>query len=247
MPVENQSTFQAILKTMFQIRLPMLASIILLSGCASAKNPNDPLEPLNRGIYKFNDSVDKAIIKPVAQGYSAVMPTVGQVMVSNFFSNLDDVVVTVNDLLQLKLKQGFSDSVRFFVNSTVGVLGLIDVASRGGLKKHNEDFGQTLGKWGVGNGAYIVLPILGPSTIRDGVGLYADGYTSPTYQIPHMRTRNQAYLTKGLSTRAALLDQEEVMDEAMIDRYEFVRDTYLLYRKNLVYDGNPPRARYEDE
>jgi phospholipid-binding lipoprotein MlaA len=239
--------FRAKLRKMGKIRLPLLISITLLAGCSSAHNPNDPLEPLNRGIYKFNDAIDKAVIKPVAQGYSTAMPSVGKVMVSNFFSNLDDVVVTANDLLQFKLKQGFSDGVRFFVNSTIGVLGLVDVASRGGLKKHNEDFGQTMGKWGIGNGAYIVLPILGPSTIRDGIGLYADGYASPTYQIPHMRTRNQAYLTKGISTRAALLDQEKVMDEAIIDPYEFYRDSYLLYRKNLVYDGNPPRARYDDD
>jgi phospholipid-binding lipoprotein MlaA len=232
---------------MGKIRLPLLISITLLAGCSSARNPNDPLEPLNRGIYKFNDTVDKAVIKPVAQGYSAAMPTVGKTMVSNFFSNLDDVVVTANDLLQLKLTQAFSDGMRFFVNSTVGVLGLIDVAATGGLKKHNEDFGQTMGKWGVGNGAYLVLPILGPSTIRDSIGLYADGFTSPTYQIPNMRTRNQTYLVKGTSARAALLDQEKVMDEAIIDRYEFFRDTYLLYRKNLVYDGNPPRARYDDD
>jgi phospholipid-binding lipoprotein MlaA len=243
----NHFAFQTILKPIGNIRLLLLIPVMLLAGCSSARNPNDPLEPLNRGIYKFNDSIDKAVIKPVAQGYSAVMPVVGKTMVSNFFSNLDDVVVTANDLLQFKLEQAFSDGTRFLVNSTVGVLGLIDVASTGGLKKHNEDFGQTLGKWGVGNGAYLVLPILGPSTIRDGVGLYADGYTSPTYQIQHMRTRNQTYLAKGVSRRAELLDQEKVLDEAMIDRYEFLRDTYLLYRKNLVYDGNPPRARYDDD
>lgn len=224
----------------------LLISPIFLTGCAGAHNPSDPLEPLNRGIYRFNDTVDKAVIKPVAQGYSAVMPTVGKIMVSNFFSNLDDVVVTANDLLQFKLVQGFSDGMRVFVNSTIGVFGLIDVASTGDLKKHNEDFGQTLGKWGVGNGPYLVLPILGSSTLRDGTGLYVDGYTSPTYQIKHMRTRNQAYLTRGISLRARLLDQEKVLQEAMLDPYEFTRDSYLLYRKNLVYDGNPPRTRYDD-
>jgi phospholipid-binding lipoprotein MlaA len=219
---------------------------LLLTGCAGAHNPNDPLEPLNRGIYRFNDTIDKAVIKPVAQGYSAVMPSVGKTMVSNFFSNLDDVVVTANDLLQFKLVQGFSDGMRVFVNTTIGVFGLIDVASTGELKKHNEDFGQTLGKWGVGNGPYLVLPILGPSTLRDSAGLYVDGYPSPMYQIKHMRTRNQAYLTRGINRRAELLDQEKVLREAMLDPYEFTRDSYLLYRKNLVYDGNPPRTRYDD-
>ena len=224
----------------------LLISPMLLIGCAGAHNPNDPLEPLNRGIYRFNDTVDKAVIKPVAQGYSAVMPAVGKTMVSNFFSNLDDVVVTANDLLQFKLVQGFSDGMRVFVNTTIGVFGLIDVASTGELKKHNEDFGQTLGKWGVGNGPYLVLPILGPSTLRDSAGLYVDGYPSPVYQIKHMRTRNQAYLGRGLNLRAELLDQEKVLREAMLDPYEFTRDSYLLYRKNLVYDGNPPRTRYDD-
>ncbi len=224
----------------------LLISPMLLIGCAGAHNPNDPLEPLNRGIYRFNDTVDKAVIKPVAQGYSAVMPAVGKTMVSNFFSNLDDVVVTANDLLQFKLVQGFSDGMRVFVNTTIGVFGLIDVASTGELKKHNEDFGQTLGKWGVGNGPYLVLPILGPSTLRDSAGLYVDGYSSPVYQIKHMRTRNQAYLARGTNLRAELLDQEKVLREAMLDPYEFTRDSYLLYRKNLVYDGNPPRTRYDD-
>ncbi len=229
------------------LRLSLLSGFLFLAGCAGAHNPNDPLEPLNRGIYKFNDTLDKAVLKPVAKGYVAVMPTFARIMVSNFFSNLDDVVVTANDLLQFKLRQGFSDGMRVFVNTTIGFFGLIDVASNGSLKKHNEDFGQTLGKWGIGNGPYLVLPILGPSTLRDSVGLYADGYTSPLYQIPDMRVRNQAYITKGVSVRAGLMDQEKVLDEAMIDPYEFTRDSYLQYRKNLVYDGNPPRIRYDDE
>ncbi len=231
------------------LRLIIVLAAVALTGCAStrANNPADPLEPINRTIYKFNDTVDKAVIKPVAQGYKAVMPTAGQIMVSNFFSNLDDVVVTANDLLQFKLEQGFSDGMRFFVNSTIGVFGLIDVASPGGLKKHNEDFGQTLGKWGVGNGPYLVLPILGPSTLRDSAGLYTDSYISPTYQIKDVPTRNQTYMAYGINRRAELLDQEEILTEAMVDPYEFRRDTYLLYRKNLVYDGNPPRRRYDDE
>ena len=231
------------------IRTIIVLTAVALAGCASthAYNPSDPLESVNRSVYKFNDSIDKAIIKPVARGYKAVMPTVGQVMVSNFFSNLDDVVVTVNDLLQFKLVQGFSDGMRFFVNSTIGVFGLIDVASMGDLKKHNEDFGVTLGKWGVGNGPYLVLPILGPSTLRDSVGLYADGYSSPLYQLQDMRTRNQVYLTRGINRRAEILDQEKVLNEAMIEPYEFIRDAYLLHRLSQVHDGSPPRQRYDDE
>ena len=234
---------------MNSIRTIIVITAVALTGCAStsASNPADPLEPINRGIYKFNDSVDKAVIKPVALGYKAVMPTAGRIMVSNFFSNLDDVVVTANDLLQFKLVQGFSDGMRFIVNTTIGVFGLIDVASTGGLKKHNEDFGQTLGKWGVGNGPYVVLPILGPSTLRDSIGLYADGYTSPMYRMENMRARNQVYLTRGINRRTELLDQEKVLNEAMIDPYTFMRDAYLLHRLSQVYDGNPPRPRYDDE
>ena len=225
----------------------LLAGSLFVTGCAGAHNPDDPLEPLNRGIYKFNDKLDKAVLKPVAKGYTAVMPTFARIMVSNFFSNLDDVVVTANDLLQFKLVQGFSDGMRFFVNSTVGVLGLIDVASVGNLKKHNEDFGQTLGKWGIGNGPYLVLPLFGPSTLRDSAGLYVDSYASPIYQIKNIPARNQTYIARGITLRAGLLDQEKVLDEAMIDPYEFTRDSYLQYRKNLVYDGNPPAIRYDDE
>ncbi|MGA9666500.1 MAG: VacJ family lipoprotein [Gallionella sp.] len=229
------------------VSIILLALTLLFTGCAGARNPDDPLEPLNRGIYKFNNALDKAVIKPVAKGYVAVMPTFGQIMVSNLFSNIDDFAVTANDLLQLKLVQGFSDGMRVLVNTTIGFFGLIDVASAGDLKKHNEDFGQTLGKWGIGPGPYLVLPILGPSTLRDSAGLYVDVLVEPTYQIKDMSTRNQVYFVQLIDRRAGLLDQEKVMEEGAIDRYEFVRDIYLLHRRSLVYDGNPPRTRYDDE
>lgn len=230
------------------IRILLALAAIALTGCASstrANNPADPLESFNRSVYQFNDTVDKAIAKPVAQGYNAVMPEPGKIMVSNFFSNLDDVIVTANDLLQLKFAQAASDGSRFVFNTTFGVFGLLDVTSR--LEKHNEDFGQTLGYWGVGSGPYIVLPILGPSTVRDGAGLYVDSRPSKLRHVSHMRTRNQLYLTKAVNRRAQLLDQEKVLDEAVIDRYEFIRDAYLLRRQSLVYDGNPPREYDEEE
>ncbi len=225
----------------------IMITAVALAGCASSRpsNPADPFEPVNRSIYKFNDTVDKAVIKPVARGYKAAIPSVGRTMISNFFSNLDDIDVTANDLLQFKLVQGFSDGTRFVVNSTLGVFGLIDVASAGGLKKHDQDFGQTMGKWGIGNGPYLVLPILGPSTLRDSIGLYGDGYASPMYQMSNMRARNQAYMLRGINRRSELLDQEKILDEAMIDPYEFMRDTYLLHRKSQIYDGNPPRPKYD--
>lgn len=227
-------------------RIFLTLMVAALTGCASphAKNPADPLESFNRGVYQFNDTVDKAISKPIAQGYKAAMPVPGQIMVSNFFSNLDDVIITFNDLLQFKFAQTASDGARFLFNSTFGVFGLFDVAHR--LEKHNEDFGQTLGYWGVGNGPYIVLPILGPSTLRDGVGLYADSRPGKLRRIDYIRTRNQLYLAKAVNRRAQLLDQEKVLDEAALDRYEFIREAYLLRRQSLVYDGNPPRREYED-
>ena len=226
-------------------RIFLTLTVIALAGCASpqVKNPADPLESFNRGVYQFNDTVDRAIAKPVAQGYNAVMPLPGKIMVSNFFSNLDDVIITANDLLQFKFAQAASDGARFLFNSTFGVFGLFDVAHR--LEKHNEDFGQTLGYWGIGSGAYLVLPILGPSSVRDGVGLYMDSRPSRLRHVDHIRTRNQLYLTKAVNRRAQLLDQEKVLDTAALDRYEFIRDAYLLRRQSLVYDGDPPREKYD--
>lgn len=232
---------------MYAIRIMLALAAVALTGCASthANNPADPLESFNRGVYQFNDTLDKAIAKPVAKGYSTVMPEPGKILVTNFFSNLDDVIVTANDLLQLKLAQAASDGSRFVFNTTFGVFGLLNVTSR--LEKHDEDFGQTLGYWGIGPGPYIVLPILGPSTLRDGVGLYVDSRPSKLRRVNHMRTRNQLYLTKAVNRRAQLLEQEKVLDEAVIDRYEFIRDAYLLHRQSQVYDGNPPREKYEEE
>jgi phospholipid-binding lipoprotein MlaA len=233
---------------MIPTRLVTTLAVIALTGCAAphAKNPADPFEGFNRGVYKFNDTVDKAIAKPIAQGYNKVMPDLGKTMVTNFFSNLNDVVVTANDLLQFKFIQALSDGMRVLVNSTVGVAGLIDVASMH-LEKHNEDFGQTLGYWGVGSGPYLMLPILGPSSVRDGIGDLGDGQVSPVSNTYPIRTRNQMYLTRGISRRADLLSAENVMDGAILDRYSFIRDAYLQRRQSLVCDGKLPHDSYEDE
>ncbi len=233
---------------MIPTRLVTTLAFIALTGCAAphAKNPADPFEGFNRGVYQFNDTVDKAIAKPVAQGYNKVMPELGKTMVTNFFSNLNDVVVTANDVLQFKFIQALSDGMRVLVNSTVGVAGLIDVASMN-LEKHNEDFGQTLGYWGVGSGPYLMLPILGPSSVRDGIGDLGDGQVSPVSNTYPIRTRNQMYLTRGISRRADLLSAENVMDGAILDRYSFIRDAYLQRRQSLVCDGKLPHDSYEDE
>ena len=229
-------------------RRSLLLASLALGGCASSHhNPEDPFEPFNRGVYQFNETVDKAIVKPAAKGYNAVMPVPGKVMVSNFFSNLDDVIVTLNDLLQFKVVRAVSDGGRILVNTTIGLYGLVDVASRVGLEKHHEDFGQTMGYWGIGSGPYLMLPLLGPSSVRDGVGLYADSRAGVLRRVSQVDTRNQLYATSLLSKRASLLEQEKVLDEAMIDRYSFIRDAYLQRRKSLIYDGSPPREKFDDD
>ena len=232
------------------MRMSMLLISLLLTGCGTLNISNytqqkDPFEKFNRGVYAFNDTVDRAVIKPVAQGYSTITPNPVKTMVNNFFSNLDDVVVTANDLLQFKFKQAASDGARVVFNSTFGLLGLINVTDR--LEKHNEDFGQTLGYWGMPSGPYLMLPVLGPSSIRDGTGRYADGFVSVIANTRHVPTRNSAWAAEGLNTRAGLLEQEKVLDEAVIDRYSFIRDAYLMRRQSLVYDGNPPRQKFDDD
>ncbi len=230
----------------------------LLTGCATLDDqstPGDPLESYNRAVYKFNDGIDRYVLKPVAKGYDNVTPDPVQKGISNFFSNLDDIFVIANDLLQLKFRQFASDTARFVINSTLGLGGLIDWASDMGLKKHQEDFGQTLGYWGVPAGPYFMVPFVGPSTIRDVSGEYVDisqfsviwnelheGYPRVT------RDASAAWGLKGLKTidqRAALLKAEKVLDEAALDRYSFIRDFYLQRRLNLVHDGNPPQPEPE--
>lgn len=222
-------------------------SAVTLTGCAThPANPADPFESFNRGVYRFNDTLDKTVAKPAAIGYDKVMPELGKTMISNFFSNLDDVLVTANDLLQFKFAQGLSDGMRVLVNSTVGVGGLIDVASMN-LEKHNEDFGQTLGYWGIGSGPYLMLPILGPSSIRDGLGDLADSQISVLGRTYPVHVRNKLYLTRAVNRRAQLLSGENVMEGAIIDRYSFIRDAYLQRRVSLVYDGNPPQDTSLDD
>lgn len=231
------------LKKKFTVTLALCA--LLLGGCATNGDPRDPLEPLNRGIYQFNDAVDRGVMKPVAKGYKAVLPQPVRTGVGNFFSNLDDVVVLLNDLLQFKFGQAASDFSRLVWNTSVGVLGLIDVATPMDLPKHNEDFGQTLGRWGVGNGPYLVLPLLGPSNLRDTVGLVVDYRVDPVYQQDDMADRNTAIVLRAIHKRSVLLGAEDVVREGALDPYSFVRDAYLDRRRNLIYDGKPPKD--EDE
>jgi len=218
----------------------VLMLVLQLGGCASTGNPRDPLEPLNRGIYTFNDGVDNLLIKPAAEFYSAVLPEFMRSGVSNFFSNLNDVIVAVNSLLQGKLGQSASDVGRIAVNTTAGVLGLFDVATGMGLEKHEEDFGQTLGFWGIGDGPYIVLPFLGPSNLRDTVGWFGDAYAWPVTYVEPNRDRNLLIGLRVVSGRSELLAATKILEMAALDPYAFIRDAYLQRRRNLIYDGKPP-------
>lgn len=229
------------------LRVSFLLSLIL-SGCASTSpntNPKDPYEGFNRSMYQFNDTLDRAVLKPVAQGYKAVMPEPGQKMVHNFFSNIDDIFVTGNDLLQLKFQQAASDFTRVWVNTIFGVFGLFDVAHK--LEKHNEDFGQTLGYWGVSSGPYLVLPFLGPSSVRDGAGVATDSYFGVIENLEDIPVRNSLWATNKVNLRAELLDTEKIIEGTVMDRYSFIRDAYMMRRQSLVYDGDPPRVKYDDE
>ena len=220
--------------------LPLAASIAL-SGCAANGDPRDPIEPVNRAIHSFNDGFDRAIMKPVAQGYQAVTPRIAQTGIRNFFSNLDDVTVLTNDILQLKVEQSTRDLLRLSFNSTFGLFGLLDIASEMGLKKHSEDFGQTLGRWGVSTGPYLVLPFIGPSNLRDTVGFSVDSkHTDLVRNIEDVPTRNPVLALRLIQRRAELLGVKRAVDEAALDNYEFTRDFFLERRRGLVYDGNPP-------
>ena len=233
---------------MAAFRIPLLLASLALGGCASTQhNPKDPFEPFNRGVYQFNDALDRAVVKPAAKGYNAVMPPPAKMMVSNFFSNLNDISVAINDLLQFKIVDAISDGGRLVVNTTVGLFGLVDVASAVGLKKHDEDFGQTLGRWGINSGPYLVIPFFGPSSIRDGVGLYVDSHPRVIQRIKPVDTRNQVFAASIVDKRASLLDKEKVLDTAALDRYSFFRDAYLQRRQSRVYDGDPPREKFNDE
>lgn len=220
----------------------------LLAGCATGGSARDPLEPLNRAIFGFNETFDQVLMKPVAQGYRAVLPEMVRTGVTNFFSNIEDVWIAANNLLQGKPENALQDVMRVAINTVIGLGGLIDVASDAGLDKHDEDFGQTLGRWGIGSGPYLVLPFLGASTLRDGIGLLGVDYAvDPVWNIDHMPMRNTLYSGRSVNARANALDAVRVMEEAALDKYRFVRDAYLQRRRSLVYDGDPPTEREQED
>ncbi len=215
-----------------------------LAGCATSSNPKDPYEKFNRAMFTFNDAVDKAALKPAATAYKKVLPSFVQTGISNFFGNLHDVWSGANNLLQGKGGDGLSDLTRFALNSTLGLAGVLDIASDAGLRKHNEDFGQTLGHWGVKSGPYLMLPLLGPSTVRDTLALPIDIAADPWGYKKPVAGRNLGTIVRVVDERAAVLDASNLMEEAALDRYEFVRDGFLQRRESRIYDGEaPPKAK----
>lgn len=225
-----------------------LAGSTLLSGCASnaAKNDNnDPYESVNRKIYNFNDVLDKNIFQPIARGYVKVTPDPVRSGITNFFDNMGYLNVILNDLLQGKVKQTAQDSSRFVVNSTVGIGGLFDPATRIGLPAHDEDLGQTFGVWGAGEGAYLVLPLLGPNSFRDAPNLASSMLLNPLTWIGSIVTIPIGAVN-AVNTRANLLEATNIRDQAALDPYTFVREAYRQQREFKIYDGNPP-AEANDE
>ena len=244
--VSTRKKYKFLTQSLVVVTLLMYALVLVNVAGAQETNENDPLENYNRAMFEFNRTVDETVFKPIAKGYQAVTPDIVDQGVSNFFSNLGDFVVVANDLMQLKFEQAAQDSSRILLNSTFGLLGLFDVATPLGLPKHEEDFGQTLGYWGVGEGYYVVLPLLGPSTTRDIWRLPVD-YVF--YPVNYVDPTTDRFIMRGVElvdTRADLLQAERALGGAALDQYTFFREAYLQRRRSLVYDGNPPDELGDD-
>jgi phospholipid-binding lipoprotein MlaA len=222
--------------------------IAALAGCASVQTTSrdDPFEPWNRAMYDVHQVVDGKIIKPVAQAYVDNTPPPIRQGVSNFFGNLDDFVSALNDWLQWKLDKAGNDMGRVMINSFFGLGGIIDIASQAGIEKGNEDFGQTFGVWGFPQGPYLFIPVLGPTTVRDGTGLIVRGYATPLTYVPDVSTRNILYGIGFLDARAQALQAENFVEGAALDRYTFIRRAYLQRRAYLVRDGKPAPTQDDD-
>lgn len=226
-----------------QWAMPLLALMLCaLQGCATVKSADvrDPWESMNRSVFNFNDAVDKAAIKPVAQAYVAVVPSFVRTGIHNFLGNLGDVWSMANSAMQLKGQDTVETLMRININTFLGFGGVLDIASEMRLEKRKEDFGQTLGYWGVKTGPYLVLPILGPSTLRDGLAMPLDMRANPSQAFTDEATRNALTVVRVLDLRSGLLQTVDVIMAASLDPYSFVRDAYLQKRNNDIYDGNPP-------
>ncbi|MCZ4312368.1 VacJ family lipoprotein [Comamonadaceae bacterium G21597-S1] len=224
-------------------RIGLIALVLAAChGCASVPNPDsrDPLESFNRGVFVFNEGLDQAIFKPAATVYRDVTPRLVRTGVGNFLGNLDDAWSFVNSALQGKLRHALDNFFRFGVNSTFGIFGIFDVASEMQIERHSEDFGQTLGAWGIESGPYLVLPFFGPSTFRDAIALPVDSNGDYISHIDDVSTYNSLRVLNVIDTRARLLGLSSSLDEVAFDKYSFTRDAFLQRRRNAVYDGDPP-------
>ncbi|WP_353572242.1 VacJ family lipoprotein [Candidatus Albibeggiatoa sp. nov. BB20] len=231
---------------------------LFLSACGIAQK-KDPFEKFNRAMYDLSNDLDMMVVRPAAEIYKAALPDPVDKGISNFFSNLGELTVITNDVLQFKFKQAVEDTGRFALNSTVGILGILDVATRFGLEKHYEDFGQTLGVWGVGQGPYLYIPGVGPSTIRDVAGRTVDFSTDARTYMADSRTSNvsratelfdiidMSYAAELLDIRSDLIDMEAILGSAAIDKYSYIREAYLKRREYLVYDGDPPQDEVDED
>jgi phospholipid-binding lipoprotein MlaA len=225
-------------------RLLTLLASVLATGCATTNgDPRDPLEGMNRAVYSVNDKVDSWVLRPVSRAYFDHVPVEIRDRVRNFFSNIADPMIGVNNVLQGKFEEGFQDWLRFGFNSTFGLFGLHDIASDMGYEKHNEDFGQTFGRWGSGSGPYIVLPLLGSSSVRDGIGYGFDFLTDPMAGLRRAEVRWGLWGVRVVQVRSDLLDVSSILEEAALDKYVFQRDAYFQRRRSLIFDGRPPRER----
>jgi len=228
------------------VAIVLAAVSAALTGCATAPSRVDPLDPFNRAMFSVHEVIDGHLIKPIAQGYVRVTPDPIRQGVSNFFGNIDDLFTGVNNVLEGNGKQAGDDFGRVLLNSTFGVGGIFDLATMAGIEKDKKDFGITFGKWGIPNGAYLFIPLLGPSTVRDSAGLVARAYSNPLSYIPDVAVRNTIYGVNYLDTRAQALPGESVLETASIDKYRYLRSAYLRARRYKVFEGKPPPEE-EDE
>jgi phospholipid-binding lipoprotein MlaA len=225
------------------IQLGYIILLTTLGGCATtAKDPQDPLEGWNRGVQTFNDNLDKYAMKPIAKGYQWITPSFVDQGVSNFFSNINDIGVTINDLLQFKISQTGMDGSRFIVNTIAGVAGFVDVAEMIDLPKHHEDFDQTMGVWGIPTGPYLVLPFFGPSSPRGVGGLVGDAALNPISYLDSGVISSGLFGVNAVDLRADNIANERIASEAAVDRYAFFKSAYFQQRKYLIYDGNLPEG-----
>lgn len=221
------------------------AAALLVGACATAPNSVDPFEPANRAAYKFHDTVDRQVVRPVIRAYVDNMPKPVQTGVSNFFNNIDDFFSGVSGLLQGKLDKAGDDFGRVLVNTPFGMLGIFDLASMVGIERGDEDFGQVMGYWGVPQGPYFFIPFFGPTTLRDGTGWAIRAFVGPIGYIPNVPLRNSLLGVDFVDLKARLLEFEDLADKAAIDRYVFIRRSYLQRREYQVYDGQPPKKEEE--